>query len=86
MCNALLDLAEIPKEWSLKDLIINVKDPWSVNLQRAANLTSLARKWNEFHHKIVGELKEVEKDLAGLIKKCIKIDKMCTDYLKLFSN
>jgi hypothetical protein len=82
--SVMLDLVEIPRQWSSKDLIIDVKDPWSANLQRAANLCTVARKWNEFHHRIITDLKEVEKDLAGLVKKCIKIDKSTTDYFKLF--
>ena len=48
--NVILDLVEIPRQWSFKDLTIDVKDPWTVNLQRVSNLCSMARKWNEFHH------------------------------------
>lgn len=42
----MLDLIEIPRNMSSKDLVIDVKDPWSVNLQRAHALSGIARKWN----------------------------------------
>ena len=42
----MMDLVEIPKGMALKDLIIDVKDPWSVNVQRAHALSGIARKWN----------------------------------------
>ena len=84
--NSLLDLIEIPGHLSAKELIIDVKDPWSVNVQRAHTLTGIAKKWNEFHHRVVGDFKKIEKDLASLVKKCIKIDKNITEYLKAFES
>jgi hypothetical protein len=42
------------------------------------------KRWNEFHHKVMAQLKEGEKDLAGLVKKCIKVDKQLTEYLRIF--
>jgi hypothetical protein len=79
-----MDLVDIPKEWGGKDLIIDVNDPWSMNVHRVSNLCSIVRKWNEFYHRVVGELKEVEKDLSGLVKKSIKVDGHLTSYLKHF--
>jgi len=78
------ELIEIPLQYKRQDLIINVKDPWSTNVQRAANLCVVVKRWNEFHHKVIAQLKEAEKDLAGLVKKCIKVDKQLSEYLRAF--
>ena len=48
-----LDLVELPKNWTSKDLIINAKDTWGNNLARVDNLSTTAKKWNEFHHRVV---------------------------------
>lgn len=81
-----IDLIEIPKQWTLKDLLINVKEPWSLNVQRASNLCFVVKRWNQFHHRVIGELKSTEKDLSNLVKKCIRIDKQISQYLQLFQN
>lgn len=75
-----IDLIEIPKQWTLKDLLINVKEPWSLNVQRASNLCFVIKRWNEFHHRVFSELKSTEKDFSSLVKKCIKIDRQLTQY------
>jgi hypothetical protein len=32
----------------------------------------------------MAQLKEGERDIAGLIKKCIKVDRQLTEYLRMF--
>jgi hypothetical protein len=82
----LIDLIEIPGEWTVKDLLINVKEPWSLNVQRASNLCFVVKRWNDFHHRVITELKATEKDLSSLVKKCIKIDKQLTQYFQRFES
>lgn len=80
----LLELVELPRTTKAQDLLINVKDPWASNLQRAANLCGVVKRWNEFHHRVSGLLKEVEKDLPSLVKKSIRVDRQISEYLRLF--
>lgn len=53
-----MDLVEIPKQWTVYDLVVDVKDPWSKNVHRVNNLCTIVKKWNEFHHRITTEMKQ----------------------------
>ena len=80
----MMDLIEIPKQWTIKDLLINVKEPWSLNVQRASNLCFVVKRWNDFHHRVIADLKLAEKDLSSLVKKCIRVDNQLTQYFQQF--
>ena len=53
----------------MADFIINSKDPWSVNMHRSHKLTTLVKKWNEFHHKFFTSMKKTEKNWKDFRKK-----------------
>lgn len=47
--------------------MINTKDPWSLNIHRAQNLIALVKKWNDFQHKIIQNIKKPAKEFAEII-------------------
>jgi hypothetical protein len=59
-------------------LIINPKDQWVKNIQRANNLITVVRRWVSFQSKfwtLIGKIsQEDDIELIFLMKKMIKID------------
>lgn len=47
----LVELLEIPREYAIDDLIINPRDQWARNMQRAGNLVTVVSRWNAFHRR-----------------------------------
>ena len=40
------------------ELVIDVKAPWASNVQRAGKLCAIVKRWNEFHHGLIVQLRE----------------------------
>lgn len=72
----LSDLLEV--DCGKGELVIDVKAPWASNVQRAAKLCTIVKRWNEFHHGLTGQLRESESELPGLVKRWIAVDRKVT--------
>ena len=48
------------------DYLIKINDPWSLNMKKAQKLLAVVKKFNEFHHKFLVQLKAPCKEMHYL--------------------